>query len=266
MIKRLLTILITVPIIWACAYYGGLAFLALVLILALFSVNEFYTMMLKKGFFPAYWVGNAITIFFIVFAYYSLRRNWEPAHSAILTIAATIALIAGIFLKRKKETIVDVSVTLLGMVYIGWFFSYFIFIRNLTEHGAYIFFLTLTIWAQDIMAYLVGTRFGKHKLAPSISPKKTWEGAIAGFITCIIAAEIFSGIAQINGLHAIVLGVLIGIVAQLSDLVESLIKRDAGVKDSSSLFPGHGGALDRMDSFILTAPIMYYYVVWVILR
>lgn len=266
MIKRILTMLVTVPIIWACTYYGGLAFLALVLALALFSVNEFYTLMLKKGFFPAYWVGNAITIFFIVFAYYSLRRNWEPAHSAILTIAATIALISGIFLKREKETIVDVSVTLLGMVYIGWFFSYFLFIRNLTDHGAYLFFLMLTIWAQDIMAYLIGSRFGIHKLIPSISPKKSWEGAIAGFITCIVAAEIFSGIAQINGLHAVILGILMGVVAQLSDLVESLIKRDTGVKDSSNILPGHGGFLDRMDSFILTAPIMYYYVVWVILK
>jgi len=221
---------------------------------------------MKKGYFPAYWVGNAITLFFLVFAYYSLTRNWEPAHSAILTIAATLALISGIFLKREKDTIMDVAVTFLGMVYIGWFFSYFLFIRNMTVHGGYLFFLMITIFAMDIMAYLVGKTFGRHKLAPAISPKKTWEGAIAGFITGLIAAVIFGRIAGIGGAHALVLGALIGVVAQLSDLVESLIKRDAGVKDSSTLLPGHGGMLDRMDSFILTAPIMYYYVVWVILK
>lgn len=266
MIPRLLTILVLVPIIMACTYLGGLPFLALVLVLALFSINEFYSLMMKKGFFPAFWVGNAITIFFIVFAYYSLQRNWEPAHSAILTIAAALALISGIFLKREKDTIVDVAVTILGMLYIGWFFSYFLFIRNQTAHGGYVFFLMLTIWAMDVMAYLVGKKFGRHKLVPSISPNKTWEGAIAGFITCLIAAEIFSGLANINGTHALVLGALIGVVAQLSDIVESLLKRDAGVKDSSTLLPGHGGILDRMDSFVLTAPLMYYYVVWVIMR
>src|SRR3989339_1222070 len=152
------------------------------------------------------------------------------------------------------------------MIYIGWFFSYFLLIRNLTPHGGYLFFLMFTVWFMDVVAYLIGKKFGKHKMVPNISPNKSWEGAIAGFIACLIAAEIFSGIAMINGMHALILGVIIGIVAQLSDLVESVIKRDAHVKDSSQMVPGHGGVLDRMDSFILTAPIMYYYVVWVILR
>lgn len=266
LITRTITALVGAPIIWACVYFGGLYFLILVLGLALFSLNEFYNLMMKKGYFPAYWVGNLITIFFIWVSYYSLNKNWELAHSAILTIAATLALMAGIFLKREKDTIVDVAVTLLGMIYIGWFFSYFLFIRNVTAHGAFLFFLMATIWAMDIAAYLVGKKFGKHKMCPTISPNKTWEGAIAGFITAVLAADIFSGFVLINGTHALVLGTIIGIVAQLSDLVESVIKRDAGVKDASDIVPGHGGVLDRMDSFILTAPIMYYYVVWVILR
>ena len=265
-ILRTITFLVAAPIVWGIAYYGGLLFLAMVLILALFSLNEFYNLMLKKKYFPAYWVGNVMTIFFIVFSYYSVSRNWEPAQSAILTIAASLALMAGIFLKRAEDTIVDVAVTLLGMIYIGWFFSYFLLIRNLTAHGGYLFFLIFTVWAMDIVAYIVGKKFGRHKLAPAISPNKTWEGAIAGFITAIIAAEIFSGVALVNGTHAIILGGIIGIVAQLSDLVESVIKRDAHVKDSGDIVPGHGGVLDRIDSFILTAPIMYYYVVWAILR
>lgn len=266
LIIRSLTILIGAPIIWACTYYGGLWFLALVLVLALFSVNEFYGLMMKKGYFPAFVVGNVITIFFIVFAYYSINQKWESAQSAILTIAAILALMAGVFLKREEDTIVDVAVTLLGMIYIGWFFSFFLFIRNLTAHGAYMFFLLFAVWAMDVVAYLVGKKFGRHKMAPNISPNKTWEGAIAGFFTCVIAADIFSGFSMINGTHALVLGVIIGIAAQLSDLVESVIKRDAHAKDSGDMLPGHGGMLDRMDSFILTAPIMYYYVVWVIMK
>lgn len=266
MLARILTVLIAVPIVIACVYFGGFAFLLLVLALALASINEFYNMTRAREFHPAYWVGNFFTIFFIVFAYYGLKKNWEPAHSAILTGAVLVTLGAGLFLKREKDTIVDVALTVLGMVYIGWFFSYLLFIRALSEKGAYLFFIIGTIWALDIVAYFAGKAFGRHKLWPSVSPNKSVEGAVAGFIFCLIAAYVFGYYAGFEVVHSLVLGALIGIVAQLSDLVESLIKRDAKVKDSSQLFPGHGGALDRMDSFILAAPVVYYYLVWVLLK
>lgn len=266
MVIRSLTVLLTAPIILACVYYGGLPFLIMLLALAIIAVNEFYNLMMKKGLFPAYWVGNLITIFFITFAYYALKRNWEPAHSAILTLAVAVAMIAGVFLKREKDTIVDVAVTVLGMFYVGWFFSYLIFIRALTDHGGYLFFLLFAIWAMDSAAYLAGKVFGHTKLMPSISPKKTWEGAIAGFLTCLVAAAIFSQTAQLELWHALILGALIGVFGQISDLIESLIKRDAGAKDSSDILPGHGGVLDRIDSFVLTAPLMYYYLVIFVLK
>ncbi len=266
MLRRIITALITAPVIIACVYFGGLAFLALVLLLALFSINEFYSMMKSKDFHPAYWIGNLFTIIFIIFAYYALKKHWEPAHSAMLTGAALVTMVSTLFLKRPKDAIVDIAVTLLGMIYIGWFFSYFLFIRALTERGAYLIFLMFTIWALDIVAFAVGSRFGKRKLFPSVSPKKSVEGAVAGFVVCLIAAGIFGYYAGFEMTHSLILGAIIGIVAQLSDLIESLIKRDAGVKDSSSLLPGHGGVLDRVDSFILTTPIYYYYLVWVILK
>ncbi|MEA3493322.1 MAG: phosphatidate cytidylyltransferase [Candidatus Margulisiibacteriota bacterium] len=267
MLTRVLTAIVSAPILVACVYLGGLAFLISILLVALISLNEFYNMMKVKDFHPAYWVGNFFVVFFIIFAYYSLKKSWEPAHSAILTGAALATLIATLFLKqRPKEAIIDTAVTLLGMIYIGWFFSYFIFIRALTERGAYLLFLMGTIWALDVVAYLFGTKFGKHKLWPSVSPKKTIEGAVAGFAFCLLAASIFGYYAGFNMVHSIILGAIIGVVAQLSDLIESLIKRDAGVKDSSTLVPGHGGVLDRMDSFILAGPVFYYYLVWVMLR
>lgn len=266
MIARIFTALIGIPIILACVYYGGIPFLILILALALIAVNEFYNLMMKKGLFPAFYVGNLITVFFIIFAYYALKRDWEPAHSAILTLAAAVAMIAGVFLKREKDTIVDVAVTVLGMIYVGWFMSYLFFIRSLTEHGGYLFFLLFTVWAMDIAAYLAGRVFGHTPLMPSISPRKTWEGAIAGFILCLIAAGIFSRTAQLEIWHALILGALIGIFGQVSNLIESLIKREAGAKDSSDLLPGHGGVLDRIDSLILTAPLMYYYVILFVLK
>ncbi|MBI5079011.1 phosphatidate cytidylyltransferase [Candidatus Saganbacteria bacterium] len=266
MLRRIPTILFGVPVILLCVYFGGIPFFLLALGLALLAVNEFYNILMKKGFSPAYYVGNLITLFFIVFAYYALKRNWEPAHSAILTLAAAAALIAGVFLKREKDTIVDIAITMLGMIYVGWFFSYLIFIRSLTAHGGYLFFLLFTVWAMDTAAYLTGRFIGRTPLFPSISPKKTWEGSIAGFTVCLLAAGVFSRTSNLEIWHALILGGLIGVFGQVSDLIESLIKRDAGVKDSSSLLPGHGGILDRIDSFILTAPLMYYYVVWFVLK
>jgi len=265
--ERLLTILVSVPVIFGCTYFGSIPFMLLVLALALFSINEFYNLMRRKNYDPQFIIGNFFTAFFIIFAYWALKRHWEPAHSAILTCAAVLTFSSGIFHKKIQDAIPNIAVTLMGIFYIGWLFSYLLFIRALTDHGAYIFFLMLTIWANDITAYLVGSKFGRTKLIPHISPKKSVVGAVAGFVVCVGASVLFSQfMVEINLLDALFLGITVGIVAQISDLVESLIKRDAGVKDSSGIVPGHGGVLDRMDSFILTAPIMYYYIVWVILR
>ena len=263
MLTRILTIIISVPVIFVCTYYGGWSFFTLVTILALFSLNEFYALMNKKGYSPSYLVGNLITIFFTWFTTYTLKHPvWEPYAIGILTTAIIITFSAGIFLKKAQDSTVNASVTLLGILYIGWMFSYLILVRELTPHGAYLFFLMIAIWACDTTAYVVGTSIGKIKLSPYISPKKTVEGAVSGFIVSVIAAAIFSRLIGMNLAHGIILGVIIGIVGQISDLVESLIKRDAGVKDSSNIVPGHGGVLDRMDSFILAAPIMYYYISW----
>jgi len=264
MLARLLTILVCVPIIFACTYFGGVAFLALVLVLALFSINEFYYLMKQKGLKPAFILGNFFTVFFLVIAYLALKKNWEPAHSAVLTSAVIGVLGYGIFLRDKKESTVNIAVTLFGIIYVGWLFSYFMFIRSLTPHGAYLFFLMITIWANDIAAYVIGSFIGRTKLSPYISPKKTIEGAVAGFVVCLIAAFIFGYLIETDWPYALLLGAIVGVLAQVSDLVESLIKRDVGAKDSSPFVPGHGGVLDRMDSFILTAPVMYYYLVWLL--
>ncbi|MFC1559693.1 phosphatidate cytidylyltransferase [Candidatus Margulisiibacteriota bacterium] len=263
MIPRLLTMLVAIPIISLCTYVGGWPFFALVASLALFSLNEFYNLMSKKGIKPSFFVGNAVTLFFMWFASFTLKHpHWEPYVIGILTAGIIVAFSSSIFVKKTENTIVDISITLLGILYVGWMFSYLTLVRELTPHGAYLFFLMIAIWANDIAAYLIGSKIGRIKLSPFISPKKTVEGAIAGFIVCIIAAGIFSQFIGMNLTHALILGVIVGIMGQVSDLVESLIKRDAGVKDSSSILPGHGGFLDRMDSFILTAPIMFYYISW----
>lgn len=263
MLTRTVTVIAGIPVIFLCTYFGGWSFFVLVTALALLSLNEFYALMAKKGYSPSYLVGNAVTVFFTWFTTYTLKHpHWEPYATGILTTAIIVTFAAGIFLKKAQDSTVNASITLLGILYIGWMFSFLILIREMTAHGAYLFFLIIAIWACDTTAYLVGTSVGRIKLSPFISPRKTVEGAVSGFVVSVLAASVFSKLIGMSMFHGVVLGVIIGIVAQVSDLVESLIKRDAGVKDSSNILPGHGGILDRMDSFILAAPIMYYYISW----
>lgn len=272
MIERILSIAISVPIIFLCTYFGGVPFFLLVTSLALVSVNEFYNMMKKKGFSPFYTIGNFFTLFITIFVQFTLKHpNWEPASSAILTAAIITTICAGVFIKRTAVSTANIAITIFGILYIGWLFSFLVLVRSLTVHGAFLFFLMVAIWANDTVAYIVGAKFGKRQLSPYISPKKTIEGSIAGFFVAIIASYAFGMLAKQSfvpdgWIHYIILGIIIGFVGQLSDLGESLIKRDAGVKDSSNLVPGHGGVLDRMDSFIFTAPLLYYYVSWFILK
>jgi phosphatidate cytidylyltransferase len=258
---------VSVPIILLCTYIGGLSYLFLVLILAIISLNEFYLLMQHKGHVPFVLIGNFFTLVFIIFAYQTVKHPvWEPAAAGVLTTAVILTFSMGIFVKNPKGAIDNIAVTVWGMIYIGWLFSYLILVRAQTTYGAYMFFLMGTIWAEDITAYLVGRMFGKHKLIPLVSPRKSVEGGIAGFIICVASALVFGHYADLGQIHSLILGIIIGVMAPVSDLTESLIKRDVGAKDSSALLPGHGGVLDRMDSFILTAPILYYYLSWFVLK
>jgi phosphatidate cytidylyltransferase len=124
------------------------------------------------------------------------------------------------------------------------------------------FYLISTIWINDGLAYIFGLNFGKHPLLPQVSPKKTIEGALAGLFFSTIWSIYLGSVMGVPLVHSIFLGMLVSVLAQAGDLTESLLKREMQVKDSGSLLPGHGGVLDRMDSFILTAPIVYYYTVF----
>ena len=287
MLQRIMTVLIGVPIVVFCTYSGGLWFFLMVTSLAVISLNEFFNLMKSKGLSPYYTLGNFFTLLFIVFiqmkSFLYLNNlfpwlstilkdpSWESAFSGILTAAIISIFCAAIFIRRTAMATVNIAITVLGTLYVGWLFSYLVLLRDLTPHGACLFFLMITIWANDTAAYLIGGKFGKKQLSPYISPKKTVVGAVAGFVFALAVAFIFGMLWEktylpANWIQYLVLGALIGVFSQLSDLSESLIKRDAGAKDSSRLVPGHGGVLDRMDSFIFAAPVAYYFLVWFIIK
>lgn len=272
MIERILTVLISVPIIFACTYFGGLSFLFLLMVLAIVSLNEFYNLMKVKGFNPYYTIGNFFTLLLILVAYLKLEQiSWEQNFVMILTSAVIISFCAGLFIKRSAQATANIALTILGVVYIGMLYSYLILLRGLTKYGRYVFMLMFILWVSDILAYFVGKTIGRRQLSPYISPKKTVEGAIAGLIGSILTSVglwffFEKGINVYMLYHYLFIGFFLGVIGQVSDLSESLIKRDVGVKDSSNIVPGHGGVLDRMDSFIFSAPALYYYLKFFFIR
>ena len=169
----------------------------------------------------------------------------------------------------KKPSFERVVNTFLGIMLIPWCLAHFINIRMLEPYGDYFtFILFFAVWANDIAAYAIGCWLGRHRLKEKVSPKKSWEGSIAGFV-CAIIVTYLAWDFYYPGLvwqQALALGACISVLAQVSDLAESLFKRWVGVKDSSevNILPGHGGVLDRFDAMLLTAPVVYYLILFML--
>ncbi|GIW22600.1 MAG: phosphatidate cytidylyltransferase [Candidatus Sericytochromatia bacterium] len=168
-------------------------------------------------------------------------------------------------IKKPRISIGNFSFSIFRLIYLGFFPSYVIILRSINNGEKYLLMLLFSCAFCDIFAYFVGKKFGKHKLIQEISPNKTLEGSIGGTFASIFISVVFSYFININYMHAIILGLIVSIISQIGDLVESLIKRDLGKKDSGNLIPGHGGLLDRIDSYILLGFPYLFYIVYVVL-
>jgi len=252
-----------------CLLHGGIALLCLIIVFVYVGSKEYVQILENKGFYPSLRVMFFSDTFFALLAYFD--------RFDLVAIAFTICSITAflwVLFRGRQPYIANVSTTILGFVYAGWFPLHLLLIRGLnatTDRGflkldiqndglGYVVFLFTIILLTDTGCYYFGKKFGKHKLSPVISPQKSIEGAIGGTICAIIGAVIIGHFIHLALYHSIILGLLCTIFAQLGDLSESLIKRDAGVKDSGNTLPGHGGLLDRTDSYVFTIPVMFYYL------
>jgi phosphatidate cytidylyltransferase len=163
------------------------------------------------------------------------------------------------------------GITVAGLLYLGWIGSYLFDLRWL-EHGFWWFFLALPcVWLADVGAYWIGSAYGKHKMSPRLSPHKSWEGYWAGVVSAVLVGAFLAfaystwGPLDVPPWHGALLGLLIGLLTPLGDLGESMFKRHVGMKDSGNIIPGHGGAFDRIDSWLWAAIIGYYYIQWFLL-
>ena len=277
-LTKSLTRLITGVVIGTLALFaimsGGLYLTALVLGIVILASKEYTEILKNKGFLPSIRVILFASFIFAGLAYFN-RIDLVPLAFTFCSIFAFMSVL----FRGRQPYIANVATTILGFVYCGWFPLHLIFLRDLgsnpiyqgflktnvtTEGAAYALLLFFSVILTDSFCYFAGLKFGKHKLSPVISPNKTIEGAIGGTLMSIIFCLIFGiKVFQFEWYHALFIGFIIAVFAQIGDLCESMIKRDAGVKDSSNILPGHGGFLDRTDSYILTIPVLYYYLYFV---
>jgi phosphatidate cytidylyltransferase len=254
---RHITASFLIPLILGSVYFGGLVFFALVTFALLFAGDEFFKMARGAGYRTMPTIGWMLIALFVWNAYDPVDY-FRP----ILVGGLVVTLVIGVF-RHAEGWLAGWAITLAGALYIGGLGAYFLLVRNLTDGMVWTILALVTAWATDTGAYLAGTRLGRHKFFPAISPKKTWEGAIGGWIAAPLAMLALGWLFSLPLVHCAILGFLIGIAATFGDLAESLLKRQTGVKDSSNIVPGHGGVLDRLDSLLFTAVVTFYYLVWV---
>lgn len=231
-------------------------FFILVQAFSLFALSEFLTLAEKKNI----EIHRILSLFFGALFPFAAYYNAEPL---VLGAAAFAMFVANFKKEARDKALFSTSVSLLGLVYIPCLFSHLIKLRHLDQGSALIFYMILLAKGGDAGAYFVGKKYGKKKLIEHISPNKSVEGAVGGFATTILLSVLSGTYLNIPLVHLVVLGALIGVISQIGDLAESLIKRDVGVKDSGQV-PGLGGILDVLDSLLFTVPLVYYYILFVL--
>lgn len=235
------------------------------------AVWEFYRICEAKGL-RTYKVWGVIgTLALVSGSWFFYRQPQRLQLSYDFDILILLVFALGVFIRQfpqklNPQGIETMAVTLFGLIYVAWLGNFITRINFASPHGRYFIMLLVVVTKfTDMGAYIVGSIMGRHKLIPRISPKKTWEGTIGGIVFAVGGAFLCARVmpvemAALTNLHAVVIGLLLGVAAVIGDLAESLIKREAGVKDSSTILPGHGGCLDMIDSLLFTAPLLYVYM------
>lgn len=259
---RTLGWIIIIPAFTISAYFGGVIFLIAVMLLVSIGAEEFYFLAERSKIKPFKIAG---TVFSVLLPLIAFLGGSESFHVAAVLLALTILVLPIYKRQIKKDLSTDIqasSVTILGILYVGWTSSYLILIRNMSAGFHFLLFFYLLIIANDVSSYYFGKLFGRTKIFQYISPGKSLQGTLAGLAITIGAAYLVSYLLPIKEIrYILLLGALISISGQLGDLVESSLKREAGIKDTGKILPGFGGLLDRFDSLIFAAPVVYLFLI-----
>jgi len=275
--KRIITALWGIPLLVIAILFDEPIpwFTVFVAVWGLLAAFEFYRMVAVSGVPPLTYFGLIWTLLFILSRDSDLLSILEPHFNPdlltplLLTSAMVLSLIWLLLRPQKEGAFIGWAWTIAGILYVGWLLSYLVALRGLDDGRNWVFFVLFVTFASDTTAFFVGRALGRHHLAPRISPGKTWEGTIAGVFGAIIISLLFTIPTHLD-LHinislwqAILLGFLVSVFGQCGDLVESLLKRNMGVKESGKLMPGHGGVLDRTDSIVFAGIVVYLYYTFI---
>lgn len=263
-LTRILISIIAIPLILVACIFGEIPFLIFALAIGVIAFWELSRMVVNKNIFVNNVLGIIGVSVLILNAYFNIVEMFQ-----LIILVVVVSLLSELF-RNKDSAISNISVTLFGVFYIALSGSTIVLLREFFKNPLFDYFeggylviaILVAIWVCDSAAFFIGTALGKHKLFPRVSPNKSWEGAVAGFVFSILSMIAFKALLLdfISLTDAVIIGLIVGVFGQLGDLIESLIKRDAGVKDSSAIIPGHGGIFDRFDSLFLVAPIVYLYL------
>jgi phosphatidate cytidylyltransferase len=254
---RVITAVVALPLVVAIVYFGGVWFAAGVGLFCLVAGWEYVQMMKKGGYTPNLVLTLALIALLIAQGY------WPSLDlGVILSVALVVSLVWQMSRADSPAPTADWALAIAGGLYIGWGMGRLVALRQLDNGLAWVCLALVTTWTADSFAYFIGRTIGCHKFWPRLSPKKTWEGCLGELLGGPIGAAVMAAVFSLDWTQALVAGVLVAVVAIFGDLSISLMKRHVGVKDSSNLFPGHGGFLDRIDSLLFVSMVVYYYVLW----
>jgi len=245
------------PVILLIALGPPVVLVFMVLLATFFGLREFYTLSLPHSNWIERFMGIGLGLVLSVVISYGDVKVVSPLFVLLLLFLSILFLSTS---QNLPSTISSMGIMLLGIFYVGFLLSHVSLVRNRVGGKEWVLFLIATVWAGDIFAFLSGSLFGRHKLYPKISPNKTYEGLGGAILGSIIVALAFAllFIPKLEIGFCVLLAVGLGVSGQLGDFTESMLKRCAQVKDSGSLIPGHGGMLDRLDSFLFSAPFLHY--------
>ena len=258
LLRRALSSVVILPTVLLVVWLGGWWFFFALSVVLGMATWEYVHMLSRSGYQPT--VVFALCLVGVLLADLVLEFDVLRLAVASLLFVSMSWHIVG---SRSRTRVEDWLLPLAGALYIGGIGSYFYLVRDLSQ-GAYRLFVALAITIlSDMGGYFVGRAWGKRRLAPAISPAKTWEGLLGGIAAALVAGPILCGLGGMDWWHGVILGLLLSTLTPLGDLGISMIKRQMGHKNTGNLIPGHGGVLDRIDSHLIAAFVSYIYYVWV---
>jgi phosphatidate cytidylyltransferase len=273
LLARAVLAVLGMPVLLLCAYFGGRLLLTLVAVVTIIALGEYYSAVMRAKMFPSAWWGYLAALALLVVTATTAPEQRDLWVLVILAVTVALAFVGQFGGDSYEGATAASAITAFGVAYVGLLMSFFLRLAAFDLPAALgndsgpvaarlgtLLLVTVPVWALDTFAFVVGSAWGRHPLCPHLSPRKTMEGAVAGFLGCVALTALLGWWLQLPVRYSLPLGAMLGVVAQVGDLSKSTIKRDLGIKDFGNVFGPHGGVLDRFDGLLFAMPVAWVYL------